>query len=200
MDSQEGNLTGVGGVPIYFCRYGQGRRALIAPNASWLEPDFTGLIQDRTVIFYDPRGRGRSGRVTDPAQVTLEAEIEDIDAVVRHFELEQIVLFGTSYHGGVVANYASQHPDTVLRVIQSGPMSPRRVPHNEQAVARLQARMNTPEMAELMKLPPDTVSERFRLWNIIFARAYFFDPAAYSRALAHPADFENEKPQTSCRA
>lgn len=35
MDMQEGTLTGVGGVPVYYRRYGQGRRALIVPNA-WM--------------------------------------------------------------------------------------------------------------------------------------------------------------------
>jgi proline iminopeptidase len=113
--------------------------------------------------------------------------------VVRHFELEQVALFGTSYHGAIVANYASRNPATVLRVIQSGPISPRRVPHNEQATARLQARMTMPEMAQLMK--SQDPAERSRLWNTIFARAYFFDPAAYASSLARPADFENEKPQ-----
>src|SRR5579863_9213852 len=141
MDFEEGTLPGTDAIPIYFRRYGQGRRALIVPNASWLEADFANLIQDRTVIFYDPRGRGRSGPATDKAQITLEGEMDDLDTVIRHFELDQVVLFGTSYHGGVVANYASRHPAKVLRVIQSSPMSPRRTPHNDQSTARLQARM-----------------------------------------------------------
>ncbi len=188
----------MGGVPIYYRRYGQGRRALIVPNASWLEPDFASLIKDRTVIFYDPRGRGRSGPATDKAQVTLAAELEDMDIVVRHGELEQVALFGTSYHGAIVANYASQHPTTVLRVIQSGPISPRRIPHNEQATARLKARMNMPEMAQLMK--SQDPAERSKLWNTIFARAYFFDPAAYSRSWRVPRISKMRSRKMSCRA
>ena len=187
---QEGMFAGAGGVPLYFRRFGEGRRALIVPNAAWLA-DLTGLVQGRTAVFYDPRGRGKSGPVSDKAKITLEAEIEDLDSVVRHFELDQVVLFGWSYHGAVVANYASRHPDAVQRVIQSGPMAPRRIPYSDRANATLQSRLDAAAIAELMKSSPSNPVEACKAWGSILLRAYFFDPAAKARSMASPCDLEN---------
>jgi pimeloyl-ACP methyl ester carboxylesterase len=74
--------------------------------------------------------------------VTLATEMEDPDLVRRRCELDQVVLFGWSYHGGVVANYAGRHPDVVLRMVLSGPIAPRRIPYSEQAAATLQSRLD----------------------------------------------------------
>ena len=122
---------------MYFRKFGSGRRALLIPNAAWLARDFEGLVQDRTVVFYDPRGRGNSGPMADKTQVTLEAETKDLDLVRRHCDLDQVVLLGWSYHGTVAANYASRHPDIVERVIMSGPLAPS---YAEQATAALHSR------------------------------------------------------------
>ena len=99
-------------------------------------------MRDRTVVFYDPRGRGNSGPLADKTQVTLATEMEDPDLVRRRCELDQVVLFGWSYHGGVVANYAGRHPDVVLRMVLSGPIAPRRIPYSVQAAAMLQSRLD----------------------------------------------------------
>ena len=53
---QEGAIPGAGGVPVYFRKFGDGRRALPIPNAAWLARDLESLVRDRTVVFYDPRG------------------------------------------------------------------------------------------------------------------------------------------------
>ena len=192
---QEGKIAGGGGVPIYFRRYGSGSRAVIVPNAAWLEPDLGNLTSGRSVIFYDPRGRGKSGPVPDKKQITLEAEIEDLESIVRHFELHQVVLFGWSYQSAVVANYASRHGDAVLRVILSGPLAPRRIPYGDQANATVQSRLDMSAIGALMKSPPPDPVESCRAFNSILLRAYFFDPAAYGRSLANPCDLENERPQ-----
>lgn len=192
---QEGTISGAGNVPIYFRRYGSGSRAVIVPNAAWLEPDLKSLAKDRTVIFYDPRGRGKSGAVQDKTQITLEAEIEDLDTVVRHFELRQVVLFGWSYQGAVVANYASRHAGSVLRLILSGPLAPRRSPYADRANVTLQSRLDMPAITALMKSPPPDPVENCRALNSILLRAYFFDLAAYERSRASPCDLENERPQ-----
>ena len=53
---QEGTIPGAGGVPVYFRKFDDGRRALPIPNAAWLARDLESLVRDRTVVFYDPRG------------------------------------------------------------------------------------------------------------------------------------------------
>lgn len=187
---QQGTIQGAGGVPVYFRRFGGGRRALLIPNAAWLGRDFEGLAGDRTVVFYDPRGRGNSGPVADKSQVTLEGETEDLDLVRRHCELDQVVLLGWSYHGAVVANYASRRPDIVERVVLSGPMAPS---YAGQAAAELQSRLDMRALADVMKSPPSDPAEASRLWHDIVLRGYFADGGAYARSFPKPCDSENER-------
>jgi pimeloyl-ACP methyl ester carboxylesterase len=92
--------------------------------------------------------------MADKTQVTLQAQMEDPELVRRHCERDQVVLFGWSYHGGVVANYASRHPDVVLRMALSGPIAPRRIPYSEQAAATLQSRLDMQAIGQFMKPPP----------------------------------------------
>ena len=40
---QEGTIPGAGGVPIYFRKFGNSRRALLIPNAAWLARDLVDL-------------------------------------------------------------------------------------------------------------------------------------------------------------
>ena len=69
---QEGTIPGAGGVPVHFRKFGNSRRALLIPNAAWLGDDLESLAQDRTVVFYDPRGRGNSGPLPDETPATLD--------------------------------------------------------------------------------------------------------------------------------
>src|ERR1039457_6101269 len=68
--------------------------------------------------------------------------MEDPDLVRRRCEMDQVVLFGWSYHGGGVANYAGRHPGVGLRMGLRGPIAPRRLPYSEQAAATLQSRLD----------------------------------------------------------
>jgi proline iminopeptidase len=187
-----GKFEGSSGIQVYFRRFGQGRHSLIVPNAVWLQADLEDLTRDLDVIFYDPRGRGQSDPVTDKTTISLDSEIQDLRDVIAHFELDQVDLFGWSYHGGVVTNYASQNPDQVRRMILADPMAPRKNPFGVEASQNLQARLDMPAITQLMKsLPADPV-ESCQALSSIFFRPYFFDPAAHARSLATPCDFPNE--------
>jgi pimeloyl-ACP methyl ester carboxylesterase len=175
---------------MYLRKFGKGRRAVVVPNAAWLEADLESLAKNHTMVFYDPRNRGRS----EPFSATLETEIADLDSVIRYFELEQVVLLGWSYHGAVVAHYASRNPGKVSRVIQCGPLAPRRVPYQNQALATLQSRLDMPAITELMKSPPANPVDSCKAFNSILLRAYFGDPATSARSLATPCESENEWP------
>jgi pimeloyl-ACP methyl ester carboxylesterase len=90
--------------------------------------------------------------------------MEDPDLVRRRCELDQVVLFGWSYHGGVVANYAGRHPDVVLCMVLSGPIAPRRIPYSEQAAATLQSRLDMTAIGDFMKPPPADPAEASKAW------------------------------------
>jgi pimeloyl-ACP methyl ester carboxylesterase len=60
------------------------------------------VITDRTVIFYDQLGCGRSSRPNDPEAYSLESSMDDLHALLSHWKLKQYHLFGHSF-GGIIA-------------------------------------------------------------------------------------------------
>ena len=126
MNAQESHLTVDGGVRLFCQRVGDGQSALLIPNAVYLFEDFQRLAAGRTVIFHDLRNRGRSDAVTDATKLSLgiHHDVEDLDAVRRHFGLEKVDLLGHSYVGMTVALYAMKYSEHVNRVVQIGPIQP----------------------------------------------------------------------------
>ena len=68
------------------------------------------------------RNRGRSSRVEDGALLTIQKDVEDLEAVRRHFKVEKFVPVGYSYLGFMVVLYAMAHQDRVERLVQLGPV------------------------------------------------------------------------------
>jgi proline iminopeptidase len=88
--------------------------------------DFAPLAARHTVIFYDQRGAGRSTLPRDTTQLGARQQIDDLDAVRRHFGLERVTLVAHSYGPLLAATYALAHPDRVARMVFFGPVPPRR--------------------------------------------------------------------------
>lgn len=107
------------GFRLYFEKTGAGP-AVVIPNGIIYLTDFEPLARDRTLIAYDPRNRGRS----DPADSDIDRDIEDLETVRRHFDIEKLDLIGHSVLGLMVALYAMRYPAHVNRIVQIGPMEP----------------------------------------------------------------------------
>ena len=117
---QTGRVDTAPGVSIHYERYGNGPKFVFVPNRMFM-PEFAALARpDRTLILYDMRNRGRSGRVEDTAKISILGDIEDVEVLRRHFRAEKLLLVGYSYLGLMVAAYATQHPDRVDRLVQIG--------------------------------------------------------------------------------
>ena len=117
---QKGSVAAAPGVSIYYERYGGGPNFVFVPNRMFM-PEFAALAKpDRTLILYDMRNRGQSGRVEDTSKISIMGDVEDVEALRRHFRAEKISLVGYSYLGLMVALYATQHPDRVERLVQIG--------------------------------------------------------------------------------
>src|SRR5262249_8996410 len=78
----------------------------------------TELSRDHTLIRYDSRGSGLSDREVE--RISMEAWIEDLEAVVNDFGLERLPLCGFSQGAAIAVNYAARHPDKVSHLILSG--------------------------------------------------------------------------------
>jgi proline iminopeptidase len=126
MSRSETYVTTDEGVRLFVETRGDGPQPVIVPNGIYLIDDFAPLIPGRTLIFYDPRNRGRSDRVEDVSTVArgVLQDVSDLDAVRRSFGIAKASLIGHSYVGFLVALYARAYPDAVERVVQMGPMEP----------------------------------------------------------------------------
>ena len=121
---EESNVVTPDGVGLYVRVSGSGPDTVIVPAALYLARDLGPLAQGRTLIFFDPRGRGASDFVLDSTRLGIEQEIADIEFIREQFGIERVSLIGWSYLGAVVALYAAEYPDRVRRVVQVGPMAP----------------------------------------------------------------------------
>jgi proline iminopeptidase len=164
----EGYVPVEGGLRLHYRVIGQGRDTVIIPADLGWGARADVLARERTVVLYDPRGRGRSDEVKDPALVGWDYELRDLDALRRHLSLDRVSLVGWSYLGAVVALYAAQQPERVSAVVQVGAMPLRKGPHWDAFIASRQARRNPTADGTVARLRKEGVPER--------------DPAAYCRA------------------
>jgi proline-specific peptidase len=88
-------------------------------------PELDRLSDSFRLIYYDQRGRGRSADGVEPGQVSIESEMEDLDAVRRHFGFPAVALLGHSWGGLLAMEYAIRRPGRVSRLIllNTGPAS-----------------------------------------------------------------------------
>ena len=193
----EGYVTVEEGVELRYKTIGDGPDAVLIPAAIYLEYEFEKLAdKNRTLIFYDQRGRGKSSKVADKSEISMDIEISDLEALRQHFGKEKVSLIGWSYLGGLVILYADRYPEHVNRVIQTGPISPTYdlfmkstvVPMDKEDAAKLK------QMQEEKLQETDPEAYRTEFWNITMKRA-FHDPEKIGQFRTDIAKCENEMPQ-----
>ena len=111
-----------GGVLIYFKAVGQGEPLCIVhggPGAShdYLLPYLLPLMRRNRLIFIDERGSGRSEKLEDPKGYTLDAMVQDVEAVRQALGLEKMALLGHSFGGVLAQAYALKHQDRLTRLV-----------------------------------------------------------------------------------
>jgi pimeloyl-ACP methyl ester carboxylesterase len=111
------------GVRIAFAVAGEGPYVVRTPalpfshcQLDWSQSEFfERLAAVATVVPYDSRGTGLSDREVD--DVSLDARVRDIEAVVDNLGLEQFALYGVNFSGTTVVRYATRHPERVSHLI-----------------------------------------------------------------------------------
>jgi proline iminopeptidase len=143
---REGYLGTPDGVRLFYRIVGDGSEKLIvlhggpANSMDSILPDLEPLAHDRTVIYYDQRGSGRSDLIDDPDILAISKHVEDLETVRRYFKLDKVTLLGNSWGGMLAAFYAVAHPDRVERMLLHSPGEPTRasmVKADEEMLARL---------------------------------------------------------------
>jgi proline iminopeptidase len=120
---EEGFVKSHDGHRLHYRKVGNGKDAVLVPIDLYTFDGLRALARaNRTLIFYDPRNRGRSEAVSNLSTITVENDVRDMDTLRRHFRLEKMSLIGYSVYGMEVALYATEHPDRVNRLVQLGPV------------------------------------------------------------------------------
>lgn len=165
------------GVRLFYRSVGNGAQAVVIPQGLYLEESLLPLrAEDRRLVFYDPRGRGRSD-AGDRSRVTLDRQIADLEALRRELGIDSMAIIGWSGMGMETAVYAMRHPERVTRLVQVAPVAPRNRPHNLAAYEARARRVDTEAL--------DSVRARA-------AEGAFDSPADACRAMAEvtrPANF-----------
>jgi proline iminopeptidase len=145
----EGYVTAEDGTRLFYRAIGDGSQEIVVPVGLFLEDALRPLANDaRRLVFYDPRGRGRSDS-PDTLRVSLEHQISDVEAIRQGLGIERMALIGWSGLGMEMAVYAMRHPDRVTRIVQVAPVAPRNSPHNERAYAERTSRIDEDALTRL---------------------------------------------------
>ena len=84
-----GYVTGKGGVKLFVRIEGNGSPTLVLPGGpgysfDYLLPVLSDLDSSNQMIYFDPRGCGRSDRFKNPALYTLDNMVADVESLRTH--------------------------------------------------------------------------------------------------------------------
>jgi pimeloyl-ACP methyl ester carboxylesterase len=109
---------------LWYHIVGSGADTVLVPLASWLGPGLSPLGVRHTVVFFDPRHRGRSHALSDSTAATFDGDVADLEAVRVSIGASRVAVIGYDYYAGVAAAWAAAHPQSVSRLILLSPIEP----------------------------------------------------------------------------
>ena len=196
--SRSGHLVADDGVRLHYQVYGNGPPEIVVPLQYWNEPAFRDIGRNRTIAYYDPRGRRNSGAVKEASGYSIARDLLDLHLVLDALQARRPTLIGTSYYGALVARFAMLRPERVGRLVLVGALYPARTPHVNYNPPEAAARTDEAAVARLKELRETPSSERDPL---AYCLAYWDvngpltvgDPA-FHRRRSYPCDLANETP------
>ena len=198
--SREGHAPMDDGVRLYYRSVGgEANEAVIVPVMILTSPSFDALATHHRIIYYDPRGRGRSD--TGPlADMSVQRNVRDLEALRAFIGLERIALIGYSGYGLEFALYALEHPDRVARLVQLAPVPPRLSPWMESRSRQMEPRIDRRALAAYERMrdsPPSDARERCEAYQRAYAPAVSVRPDRIDPSIqcGHPTEWpENQAP------
>lgn len=121
--ANDGTIDGGAG-SLWYHVVGNGADTVLVPLASLLGPGLSPLGARHTVVFYDPRHRGRSHAMSDTAAATFDGDVADLESVRAAIGASRVAVIGYDYYGGVAAAWAAEHPRSVSRLVLLSPIEP----------------------------------------------------------------------------
>lgn len=129
------------------------------------------LEQQRTVVYYEQRGSGRSDPPPDQGDYSIPILVSDLDALLDALEVPQVDLLGYSFGGGLAVEYAFAHAARVRRLVLQAPAL--RL-HDPQIVISQLAGFEQVACGDVLERIQTILSERLtpteqldRVWDIV---------------------------------
>ena len=153
---------------IYYVEFGKGPPLVVlhgGPGADhtyflpWLLP----LARTHRLIFIDERGSGRSERLQDASQYTVEGDVEDIEAVRVALGLGKISLLGHSCGGVLAEAYALKYQQHLSHLILNSTFASTR--EMNAVLAREKAQMPADKLARLNELEAAGLFGKGAIWE-----------------------------------
>jgi proline-specific peptidases, Bacillus coagulans-type subfamily len=118
----EEGFVDANGIMIYYQVFGKGDPLLIVhggPGAShdYFLPYLLPLARTNRLIFIDERGSGRSQKIENTSEYTVEKMVEDVEVVRKELDLGKISLLGHSYGGVLAQAYALKYQENLSHLI-----------------------------------------------------------------------------------
>jgi len=120
---ENGSFTAeLNGFEIHYEVHGKGPVLMTLPN-SWglslegLRALYRPLEDYLTMVYFDPRGMGRSGAIREDADMGMAAIRDDFDALRRHLGQDKVHVIGWSNGAENLILLASERPETIDRAI-----------------------------------------------------------------------------------
>ena len=173
---------------LYARTIGQGTPVIVLHGGpdfdhSYLLPDLDRLKDSCRLIYYDQRGRGKSAEGVRPEDVTLVSDVDDVERVRRHFQLDAVVVLGHSWGTVLALEYALRHPAHVSHLVL---MNPAPASANDVAVMRksylgklgtdMDRQRALMSSAAYQAGDPDAVAARYRIhFQVALRRVEDFD-------------------------
>lgn len=127
VDQVRDEIAEVNGTKLAWKSYGSGVRTIVFVQGAQLaremwedqaryfaEPRV--FAERRRTVFYDVRGFGKSGPMTEPF-----AHENDLRALLDALEIERATIVGLSLGGRIAIEFAVEHPDRVEALVLVGP-------------------------------------------------------------------------------
>ena len=156
------------GVMIYYKSIGRGAPLMVVhggPGAShdYFLPYLLPLARSNRLVFIDERGSGRSEKLADVKQYTVEAMVEDVEAVRQALGLGKMSLLGHSYGGVLAQAYALKYQQNLSHLIL-GSTFPSTRQMNE-VLAREKAHLPPEKLARLNELEKAGLYDKGAVWE-----------------------------------